>query len=176
MQTYICLLKGINIGGNNRIKMDDLKSLFTSCGLLNPRTYIQSGNIAFESIKTPNELQKLISDEILKVLDLKITSIVKSKSDWNKIIDLNPFVHLHPIEHLHLTLLKDAASLDQLNEISKHDFTPDKFQVKDTEFYICCNLKYSDTKLTNAFIEKQFKTKATTRNWKTVLAIQELLN
>ena len=102
MQTYICLLKGINVGGNNRIKMDDLKSLFKHLDLMNPRTYIQSGNIAFESNITTQKLQDLISEEIKTQFNLNIHAIIRSKDEWDLIIKNNLFINNHPIEHLHL--------------------------------------------------------------------------
>ena len=175
MQTYICLLKGINVGGNNRIKMDDLKSLFKHLDLMNPRTYIQSGNIAFESNITTQKLQDLISEEIKTQFNLNIHAIIRSKDEWDLIIKNNLFINNHPIEHLHLTLLDHTPNQESIDKINEIDFTPDQFHLINKELFIVCNLKYSDTKLTNLFIEKNFKTKATTRNWKTVLAIQQLL-
>ena len=75
----------------------------------------------------------------------------------------------------HLTLLDHTPNQESIDKINEIDFTPDQFHLINKELFIVCNLKYSDTKLTNLFIEKNFKTKATTRNWKTVLAIQQLL-
>ena len=175
METYICLLKGINVGGNNRIKMDELKSLFSSLALENPRTYIQSGNIAFESNKSSNNLQEIISQGIQDKFSLSIHPIIRSQKEWEDIIDKNPFSNKYSIEHLHLTLLESNPSIDSVNQIKQTESIKDEYALLGKEFFLVCDLKYSDTKFSNAFIEKTFKTKATTRNWKTVIAIQKLL-
>jgi uncharacterized protein (DUF1697 family) len=175
MQTFICLLKGINVGGNNRIKMEDLKTLFTSLTLKNPRTYIQSGNIAFESNFESSYLQEIVFKGIQAKFALSIHPIIRSKQEWYAIIEKSPFTHKHDIGHLHLTLLESLPTSDLVNQLHQMDGLNDEWIIIGKEFYLVCNLKYSDTKFSNTFLEKTFKTKATTRNWKTVLAIQKLL-
>ncbi len=174
MQTYICLLKGINVGGNNRIKMDDLKALFHSLSLENPRTYIQSGNIAFETPHNATYLQEIIHQGIKNAFSLTIHSILRTKQEWNNIIENSPYKDIHKINHLHLTLLEDTPTKEAINEVNQINGFNDEYKILGKEFYLVCDLKYSDTKFSNTFIEKTFKTKATTRNWKTVLAIQQL--
>ena len=74
-----------------------------------------------------------------------------------------------------MTLLESNPSIDSVNQIKQTESIKDEYALLGKEFFLVCDLKYSDTKFSNAFIEKTFKTKATTRNWKTVIAIQKLL-
>ncbi|MDP4181901.1 MAG: DUF1697 domain-containing protein, partial [Bacillota bacterium] len=92
MYTYISLLRGINVGGNNKIKMDILSKLYEELGFNNIKTYIQSGNVVFDSIiDNSDELAVKIEEKIKSYLSLDIRVIIRAKEDFGKIIDNNPF-------------------------------------------------------------------------------------
>ena len=89
---YIAILRGINVSGKNSIKMIDLKNLFESLNFNHITTYIQSGNIVFNSdSEDKKELKKLISLQIEKIFNLKVPVLVLKIDDLREIISQNPF-------------------------------------------------------------------------------------
>jgi uncharacterized protein (DUF1697 family) len=182
MQQYISLLRGINIGGNKKILMADLKLLYANIGLLNATTYIQSGNVFFETeSKDTAVLAQNIENAIRAQYGFDVPVLVLNTRFLNIIIAENPFLAKAPptaIEKLHVTFLDKKPLLDSLENIKKYDYPPDFFSIKilenDLAFaYISCET-YHASKFSNAFFEKQLAVRATTRNWKTVLQLAAL--
>jgi len=181
MHTYIAILRGINVGGKRRILMPDLKSLFADLGYQNIITYIQSGNVIFQ---TPDNnsafiIANKIENEILEKFNLNVPIIIKSFKEFLEAIQKNPFYKTDntdntDIEKLHLTFLNKNPTFEKLQSIEGFDFSPDKFKVIDNNVFIYCEGKYHRSKLTNAFFEKKLNTNCSTRNWKTILKIAEL--
>mgnify|MGYP001256898902 FL=1 len=87
MIEYIALLRGINVGGNNTIRMSTLKAFFETMGFSNVRTYIQSGNVLFASDeKDLNKLTKSIEDGLSKTFDYKANLVLITKPHLEKIV------------------------------------------------------------------------------------------
>ena len=178
MTKYIAILRGINVGGKRKILMADLKELFIEIGFADIQTYIQSGNIIFNTKRKDDniELANKIEQSIAKNYDFKVPVIVRNVEELNEAISNNPFFEKNDIERLHLTFLKEVPETEKLDKIKTYDYSPDKFEIKDKNVFVYCSGKYSDSKLTNKFFESKLKVLATTRNWKTVLKLLELLN
>ncbi len=84
---YVALLRGINVGGNSIIKMVDLKECFEKCGFKNVSTFIQSGNVIFESEMTNvQEITKKLEENLLKTFDIPIRVIVLSSTQLQKVL------------------------------------------------------------------------------------------
>lgn len=174
MGKYISILRGINVGGRNKVLMKDLKALFEKAGVKNVQNYIQSGNILFESDGlNSTEFNLKIADDFQKEFGFSVPFITFSSELIQKAIELNPFKSNYPKEQLHLTFLAEEPTLENKEKLAKKEFT-DEHQLIDQLFFIACKNKYSDTKLNNQFMEKQLKVTATTRNWKTVCKLHEL--
>src|SRR5215213_1734235 len=89
---YVALLRGINVGGNTMVKMETLREVFASIGFENVRTYINSGNVAFETRKSSDaKLTEAISNAIEIEFGKKIAVIVRSADEIDDIIENNPF-------------------------------------------------------------------------------------
>lgn len=91
MNTFICFIRGINVGGNNIIKMAELKAVLEKEGFKNSKTYIQSGNVILKSLKKSNEAVSKDLEKILKKhfqVDTQVVSF--SKSEWQKIMQNAP--------------------------------------------------------------------------------------
>ncbi len=178
MTKYIAILRGINVGGKRKILMADLKELFSEIGFADIQTYIQSGNVIFNTKRKDDniELANKIEQSIAKNYDFKVPVIVRNVEELNEAISNNPFFEKNDIERLHLTFLKEVPETEKLDKIKTYDYSPDKFEIKDKNVFVYCSGKYSDSKLTNKFFESKLKVLATTRNWKTVLKLLELLN
>ncbi len=155
MNKKIAILRGINVGGKRKILMSDLKTLCGKLGLKNVTTHIQSGNIIFDSDQENAELENKLEQTIRN----------------------NPFFDEHAdINQLHLTFLKDKPKKENVETILSCDYEPDKCKIDGQNVFIYCAGKYHQSKLSNNFFEKKLKVGATTRNWKTVLKLRELVN
>ena len=171
MTTYISILRGINVSGHRIIKMDVLREMFEQLKFKNVKSYIQSGNIIFKFKNTePNKLSAKISDSINETFGFDVPVIVLELKDVERIIKSNPFSKETEIDpaHLHVTFLSDIPDNNHVKKLSEIDFKKDKYYHKDNAVYLYCPDKYSNSKLTNGFIENKLKVTATTRNWKTV--------
>jgi uncharacterized protein (DUF1697 family) len=176
MNTYVAILRGINVGGKRMIKMDALKQLFANLGFSNIETYIQSGNVFFQCKKTSEEkLASTIAKEIEKVFSFDVPTIVKNVEELKQIITNNPFTKDKKklAEYFHVTFLATTPIKENIDSIAKLNFGNDDFTIIDKAVYLYCPNSYSNSKLTNGFFENKLKVIATTRNWKTC---NELVN
>ena len=176
MNKYISILRGINVSGQKKILMVDLKKLYESIGFKNVVTYIQSGNVIFETNDTASEIElaSQIEQAILKQYSFEVPVIVFKNKELKKWIDSNPFLKDESIEErLYFTFLNkipDALHVEQL----QGDYLPEKFEIIDKVVFFYCPIGYGNTKLSNTFFEKKLKVKATTRNFKTTFKLLEL--
>jgi len=180
MNIYVSILRGINVGGHNKIRMEDIKALFESLGHKEVTTYIQSGNVIFKNDK--NQSVTILSQNIEKAIEDKyhfvVPVIIRSASEMQGIIALNPFLKESVIdkEKLHVTFLSDKPVSDTVKALQQYHFPPDRFQVIGKEVYLSCPVGYGNTKLSNTFFENKLHVRATTRNWNTVLKLSDLTN
>ena len=178
MNKRIAILRGINVGGRRKILMADLKKLFHALGFAAVQTYIQSGNVIFNSTGKEDNITIAanIEQAIAKKYGFDVPVIVRTVGQWQEAIASNPFFKKKDadVERLHLTFLKEVPEPDKLEVIQAFDYSPDKFELVDNNIFVFCSGKYSDSKLSNTFFESKLKQPATTRNWKTVLKLMEL--
>jgi uncharacterized protein (DUF1697 family) len=178
MQTFIAILRGINVSGQKKILMADLKSLFENSGFLEVQTYIQSGNVVFKSpAKLPGlKLAQKIEKAINEKYGFKVPVITRNKEELQKIITTNPFAEQKNIDlkKLHLTFLSNEPEKENIENIRKTNFSPDEFVIEGKEIYLHIPESYGLTKLSNTFFEKKLKVTATTRNWNTVNKLWEM--
>jgi len=175
VRAKIAILRGINVGGKRKILMADLKSLCKKLGWKEVSTYIQSGNIIFQSdvgsIQLEEELAVAISDQY----GYDVPVIVRTKEELQNAIRQNPFYDAaEDISKLHLTFLKERPKEENVHQTETYNYEPDQFVIDNQDVFISCEGKYHESKLTNGFFEKKLKVGATTRNWKTVLKLAEL--
>ncbi len=171
MNTYIALLRGINVSGHKMIKMEDLKRVLAETGFTGLKTYIQSGNIIFRSGQAdPARLCAEIAAKILEHFGFEVPVVIRTREELESVSKNNPFLPGKPDESakLHVTFLSDVAANDLENRIMEVSFLPDEFVIKGKEVYLYCPNGYGNTKLTNQLFESRLKVTATTRNWKTV--------
>lgn len=166
------------MGGHNKIKMTDLKLLLEYLGFKNVQTYIQSGNIIFNSNHIYREkIEETILHAIENKFKYSINVLVLTKNELKAIFKENPFLKIKNIDDskLHVTILKNNPDLDEVptiqNLIKDND---DEFQIVDKNVFIYCPNGYGKTKLNNNIIEKKLKSPGTTRNWKTISKLIEL--
>ncbi|HMV27509.1 MAG TPA: DUF1697 domain-containing protein [bacterium] len=175
MSTYIALLRGINVSGQKLIKMNDLKSYFVSYGYKNVQTYIQSGNVVFESAKQESEkLSKKVGEQLAVSLGYIVPVIARSLNEWVIVNENNPYAKkkLRPDERVYVTLLAIKPKPDLAQSLNALSDTKDEFQLNGKTVYILCRKGYGNSKFSNNFIEKKLDTQATTRNLATMQKLQ----
>lgn len=178
MPKYIAILRGINVGGKRKILMTDLTTLFQGLGFSNVQTYIQSGNVIFEVTGKENTLalSHQIEQQIEKQFGYEVPVITRTIEELEQAIAQNPFLKTKvSIEGLFLTFLKNVPSAEKLENIKSFDFSPDQFEIVGKDVFGYCAGKYHKTKLSNQFFENKLKVAATTRNWKTVIRLFEMV-
>ncbi|MFA6403263.1 MAG: DUF1697 domain-containing protein [Salinivirgaceae bacterium] len=182
MRTYISILRGINLGGHNTIKMDNLKKLLSNNGLSNVETYIQSGNVVYQYKNTDTKkLDSLIKENIFQEFGFDVPVITLTIEELKKIAENNPFSSkkMKDPSFFHVTYLTDTPQPENLSKIKDINYQPDEFVVLDKTVYLYCPEGYGNTKLSNKFLENKLKVTATTRNWKTtneLIAIADKVN
>jgi uncharacterized protein (DUF1697 family) len=159
--------------------MKDLKVLFEALGLSRVENYIQSGNVIFESNKSilTTDLEQNIQQAITEAFGFDVPIIVRTAKEWAESIGNNPFWKEpnSDIDRLHLTCLKEVPSPELLEKIKLFQFLPDRYEIIGKDVFIFCAAGYGTSKLTNSFFESKLKTPATTRNWKTVMKLHEMI-
>ena len=175
----VCFLRGINVSGKNMIKMSDLTALFKGFGFADVSTYLQSGNVVFSNNKglKESELRDLITTRIKKKLSYDVPVVVRSKEEMNSILINSIFINNEnaDIDKLYVTMLEGNPEQSRIDNLNPEDFLPEKFVISGREVYIFCPDGYGRAKLNNNFFEKKLASVATTRNWKTMMAISEMM-
>lgn len=168
---YIAFLRGINVGGQKKIKMIDLKNIFESLDFKNVKTYIQSGNVIFDyypadSIKLANQIEMKINE----TFGFLIKTIIRTDEQLRNIVNNNPFMKESniDIDKLHITFMLDIPEPSTVLRLDVKKEENEKFLIISREVYLYCPNGYGRTKFNNTLFEKKLKTVATTRNWKTI--------
>ncbi|MEM9943174.1 MAG: DUF1697 domain-containing protein [Planctomycetota bacterium] len=173
--TKISFLRGINVGGKNKLAMADLRNALAVLDLGQLKTYIQSGNLVYASSRTTDQLDREIPRIIKKEFGIGSPCITISLNDWKQIITNLPFEDLDP-KLFHVTLFPRSLKPAEKKAILPDDTVDDRLQFKKNVAYLYCPNGYSKTKLTNGFFEKKLGIQATTRNWNTVNKLLKLAN
>lgn len=176
MPKYIALLRGINVGGNTMIKMETLREVFSSLGLENVRTYINSGNVAFETEKTSDaKLTKTVSDAIERTFEKRISVMIRSEREIDEVIKNNPFAgKFENDKDLHVFFLAAELSKEQIDMLAAVVNENEMIEVRGRTLYCLLRISLTDSFVGKGFIDKKLKAIATARNWRTVNKLAEL--
>jgi uncharacterized protein (DUF1697 family) len=178
MNTYISMLRGINVGGHTQVSMAALKDVYSTLGFKNIRTYLQSGNVLFEcSALQTASLADAIEAGLKTALGMNIAVVLRTPGDYQRLIESNPFLHGRQADpaSLHVTFLKQAPSDLQAGQRLAPPGSVDEYILLGQDVFLFCPNGYGKTRLSNAFFERKLGTPATTRNWKTVLALHHMV-
>jgi len=168
---FICMLRGINVSGQKKVPMAELKRLFESLGLKNVTTFIQSGNVVFKADNSnQNAIAYQIGKGIREQFGFEVLVLLRTPEELQKAAGNNPFLKEKGIdpERLYITFLEKEPAMDRLDKMKEIHFEPDRFVIIEREVFLYCPNGYGRTKLNNTFFESKLKVKATTRNWRTV--------
>lgn len=176
-QTYISTLRGINVGGARKLKMDALAGMYSDLGFTHVQTYIQSGNVIFQSDQAGcKDLAAKISGKIGETFSFTVPVIVLEVQDLAAVVESNPFAGdpTRDESFMHVTFLSDVPAPENMASLEGVQLPGEEFVVLGKSVYLYCPNGYGNTKLNNGFFEKRLKVDATTRNWKTTLELLKL--
>ena len=175
--SYAALLRGVNLGARNRIAMADLRALIEELGGIDVRTYVQSGNVVFRSGLKAADLASSIESAIRERLGLEVVVLTRTDEQLRDVVAGNPFAgqSAGPKE-LQVTFLAEIPEPERVQSLAGRDFAPERFEIVEADVYLSCPDGYGRSKLGNAMFERELGVPATTRNWRTVTALAELVS
>ena len=177
MPTWVALLRGINVSGHKAIPMVRLRKTFEGTGFEGVKSYVQSGNVIFETPASAlDKLARKIEEGIRRDFGLSVTVILRTAGELKKIVKGNPFLTEKGIDptKLHITFLAKPPSKTALKNLETLPTSPDRFRLIDRQVYLYCPEGYGKSKLSNSAFEKTLLVDATTRNWRTTTTLCEM--
>jgi uncharacterized protein (DUF1697 family) len=177
MSTFISMLRGINVGGQKKIRMETLRGIYEELGFTNVRTYVQSGNVVFESTEQDQVvLVKRIEAHIEQTCGYAVEVFIRQAHELQRILAGNPFLNDRNEDpsKLYVTFLYQPPPEDGWRKLTPPSGTPDEFAPGKMAIYLLCPNGYGKTKLSNSFFERKLGLPTTTRNWNTVNALYKM--
>ena len=173
---YVALLRGINVGGNTMIKMDELKAVFSELGFENVKSYINSGNLAFDTKKTAEtKLIDIVENAIEARFGKRVHVMVREQSDIERILKNNPFDGQYEShKHMHVLFLKEPMPAEKAEQLQGSALPGEQYEIRDREIYNLLPNGVAGSLLTKGFFEKKPVVPYTGRNWRTVEKLAEL--
>ena len=173
---YVALLRGINVGGNNMIKMETLRATFESLGFENVNSYINSGNLAFDTSKTDDsKLAKKIHDAILKDFGFDISVMVRSITEIKEIIANNTYIgQFDNDKDVHVFFLGSEPTAEQKTQLQEKTNENEYITITGRTIYYMLRISILDSALGKGFLDRKLKIVNTARNWRTVQKLAEL--
>lgn len=180
MPQYIALLRGINVSGHNLIRMEALRKSVENLGFSRVTTYLQSGNIIFEAPDPDPDPEKIglrLAEAIRNDFTCDVPVLVLSAEKLSAIAAANPLAGDTSLDsqYLHVTFLSSPPAITDIARVQAKCRTEDRFNITPSAVYLWLPDGYGNSKLTNTFFESLLGVTATTRNWKTVKQLLELV-
>jgi uncharacterized protein (DUF1697 family) len=171
MKIFVSMLRGINLAGQNRIKMDALRVIYESLGLRNTQTYVQSGNVIFKAeIRDPAELAKRIESGLKRRFGFHADVIIRTAAELRDGVARNPFSGRPAIEpgELLVTFLAAHPGPEARAQVLSIKADPEEVQFEGREVYIYFPDGAGRSKFPWSRIDKIVEQPGTARNWNTV--------
>ncbi len=174
-QPVIALLRGINVGGRNRLPMADLRSIAAKLGFADAATYLQSGNLVLPDVARDSaEVAAALTAEIRSDFGLEVPVIIRNAQEWARVIAANPFPEATADgTKLHVVFLTGPAT-DAVRQFDGERYEPEELAVTDAEVYLSLPDGIGRSKLAGALGKVDNASSGTIRNWNTVLALSDL--
>jgi uncharacterized protein (DUF1697 family) len=172
-ETFVALLRGINVGGKHMLPMNDIVAMFRDAGCSDARACIQSGNIVFQArpsvaARIPALVEKAISDQY----GFSARAVLRTATELEVVATNNPLLGADAdVGTLHVAFLADRPSPALVAALDPHRSPPDEFVARGREIYLRCPNGIARTKLTNQYFDAKLSTTSTVRTWRTVLKL-----
>jgi uncharacterized protein (DUF1697 family) len=176
-ETYLALLRAVNVGGKNKLPMKVLVEICKEAGCKNVRTFIQSGNVIFDATsRAQAQLPGKIASLIAERFGYRTPVIVRSLNQISDVVANNPFLEQGGAEEaLHVLFLADVPAAEVVAGLDPNRSPGDAFIVRGQEIFLKLTNGVADCKLTNNYFDKKLGTISTGRNWRTVTKLLELM-
>lgn len=177
MKAYIALLRGINVGGQKKMPMKELREMMVNAEFKDIHTYIQSGNIIFKSdLDSNKKLESLIQTSIKTTFGFVVPVIVKSVFEIKDILDKNPYDNKDDLaeNRVYFVLLQNTPNQELVKALKDLYYPNEKFSISNECVYLCCKTGYGKARLNNNLIELKLGVRATARNYRTMNKLLEL--
>ncbi|MCC6524897.1 MAG: DUF1697 domain-containing protein, partial [Polyangiaceae bacterium] len=173
---HVALLRGINVGGKNKLPMKELVPLFEQAGCRAVRTYIQSGNVVFRAARArAASVPEIVAEAIRARLGFRAPVVLRTADELGELARGNPFVRSGAdVGALHVVFLAERPTASRVAALDPGRSPPDELVVRGREIYLLLPNGVARTKLTNAYFDATLATTSTVRNWRTVLALLEM--
>ena len=177
MAAAISLLRGVNVGGHNKIKMEELRGLYESLGLRRAQTYVQSGNVVFRTdARDFTRLSNRIADAIEQTFAFRPGIILRTAADLRAVIAANPFASRRDVapSRLLVQFLASEPPADLRERVLRIESEPEEWRMVGRELYIYYPNGMARPKVPWASVERILQTPCTGRNWNTVRKLLEM--
>lgn len=177
MPVLISLLRGVNVGGHHKVKMDDLRTLYESLGFEDVQTYINSGNILFRTgARDTVRLRKRIEDAIESACGFRPNVVLRTPAELRSVIARNPFAARPDMDGSKLAIhfLAGEPSAAARRQAAAIDCAPEELHIGGCELFVYYTNGMARPKLRLPLVEKTLRTLGTSRNWNTVRKLLEL--
>ncbi|MHB8380070.1 MAG: DUF1697 domain-containing protein [Acidimicrobiales bacterium] len=168
--TYVAFLRGVNVGGHNKLPMADLRSFCEGLGLSDVKTFIQSGNVIFSSESVPRA--PMLEMAIEERFAMRTNVILRTVRELERALTRNPFATADRAS-VHVGFLAENAPHTVVKALEHERFLPDQFEVVGAEVYLYLPSGVGQSKLP-AYVVGQLKAPVTVRNLNTVSKVVEL--
>src|SRR5215469_16987802 len=183
MPRYLALLRGINVGGHNKVAMADLRDLAAALGLADAATYIQSGNLLFGSADADaGKLADLLEAQIASRLGVKSAVVVLPQSDLRQVVASNPFPHETNPKCLHAVFRRDELGPDGIAAVAaevqraRDADSRDNAAVVGRTLYVHTPDGFGRSELAARLSSSRAQANGTARNWGTVMKLMDMLD
>jgi uncharacterized protein (DUF1697 family) len=170
-RTHVALLRGINVGGRNRVPMAELRAVLEAVGLEDVRTLIQSGNVVFRSDAHESTLAARIEDAIADAFGVRPTVVLRTPAELETVAGASPFADSASV---HVVFLEAAPERAAAKALDPDRSPPDAFGLVGRDLYLHLPNGAGRTKLTLDYLERTLGVRGTQRNWATVLKLLAL--
>lgn len=174
METFITLLRGINVGGHKKVPMAELRQLLTKEGFEDVQTYIQSGNIIFRTSFTKEpDIEKKVNDVLSHHFGFEVSVLVRSRKALKKIFDNCPFEE-EKKKASYFAIFQSNLDEGLIEKAMQRTYEDEEFVITDNCIYFFAKNGYGKAKFSLNYFERLFKTPATARNYNTLLKLLSL--
>lgn len=175
MKSWIALLRGINVGGHNKVPMAELREACGEAGFVDVATYIQSGNVALRADGSARKVAERLRALLTERFDVDVPVVLRSVGDVERVATSNPYLEEGVAEkELHVGFFLDRPRAARLADLPEQPPGRESFRVVGAEVYLHYPDGLGRSKLTSAWLDRAFGTTVTVRNWRTVNKLVDL--
>lgn len=175
MTRRVALLRGINLGSHKKVPMAQLRELATDLGLDDPATYVQSGNLVFDTGLAESEVVSILEAGLADRFGFEIPVISRSADEIERVADGHPLSHLELDDRLLQVAFMDREPSGDVAELIDPDgYDPDEYVWEGREIYIAYPKGSGRSKLNHSLLERRLSVAVTLRNWRTVAKLAEM--